>query len=758
MRSLRLTGWAALLALSCARGAPGDTPPGGPSSALVRSGEAPTAPLAASATPAEPPAPSGSWVEAARQQRWAEAARLIDELSPEQRAQPGVRYARSRAALELGDHARAVRELGGLEKELPLLASEIARDRAAAELEAGPWESAAAYYAKRGDPKSQIRAAVAFERAGKLAEGRAAVDNALAQIRRLKQNGEKNRLEAEARGVRARLAEKSGEHALAAADLRWIATATPAASEAEGVDERLSRLGSGRSLTARERIERAWALAEAGHVDKTERELELLGTPNGIGKAELLRARGWALYQARRDYAKASDLLESAARLGSKEPARDLFYAARARSRAHEDERAIALYGKLGKQYPGSYWAEQAEYLSARLHYIAGRWSAASSGYEAYLKRYGKKARNAGSARHEQAIAWLAAGQHRKAEPALVALAEAARSEHDRALYRELTGVAQAGAGSRDKATESYKAVIRDVPLSFGALAARSRLEALGVEPPPAIGPPKSSPPPVPLQVKLPAKVRLLVSLGLDADAERELSELEDSIKKEHAPRSDEALCQAYSELSSAAQRYRAGLRAARWSLLSVAPEPATRWLWDCIYPRPYEPVVREAAAEQALSVNLVYAVMRQESGFRPAVVSPANAVGLLQLIPPTALAVAGELGIEYDPLLLKSPPTNVRMGSYYLAKVLAMFGGNVALGAAAYNAGPGAVSRWLEGGEKLPLDLFVARIPYGETRGYVTRVVGNLARYAYLEGGVEAVPKLELELEKGLRAPVDAY
>jgi len=81
-----------------------------------------------------------------------------------------------------------------------------------------------------------------------------------------------------------------------------------------------------------------------------------------------------------------------------------------------------------------------------------------------------------------------------------------------------------------------------------------------------------------------------------------------------------------------------------------------------------------------------------------------------------------------------------------------------VVLAAAAYNAGPGAVSHWLAGGEQLELDLFVARIPYSETRSYVERVVENLARYAYLEGGPTQIPSLTLALPAGLRAGVDAY
>jgi soluble lytic murein transglycosylase len=84
------------------------------------------------------------------------------------------------------------------------------------------------------------------------------------------------------------------------------------------------------------------------------------------------------------------------------------------------------------------------------------------------------------------------------------------------------------------------------------------------------------------------------------------------------------------------------------------------------------------------------------------------------------------------------------------------MFQGNLPLALAAYNAGPAAVSRWLESGESLPLDIFVARIPYAETRGYVHHVLTNLQRYAYLAG--DPLPELELEIKKGMRAPPDAY
>jgi soluble lytic murein transglycosylase len=63
-----------------------------------------------------------------------------------------------------------------------------------------------------------------------------------------------------------------------------------------------------------------------------------------------------------------------------------------------------------------------------------------------------------------------------------------------------------------------------------------------------------------------------------------------------------------------------------------------------------------------------------------------------------------------------------------------------------------------LAGGEALPLDLFVARIPYEETRGYVARVLSNAARYAYLEAGEGAVQAPSLELPRGVKLPENSY
>jgi soluble lytic murein transglycosylase len=143
---------------------------------------------------------------------------------------------------------------------------------------------------------------------------------------------------------------------------------------------------------------------------------------------------------------------------------------------------------------------------------------------------------------------------------------------------------------------------------------------------------------------------------------------------------------------------------------------------------------------------------MRQESGFDPDVVSSARAVGLLQLLPETARAIAKETpDPDDDGTRLTSPPLNVALGARYLRDLLTHFHGVTPLAVAAYNAGPEAIDRWLSRRDKstpLELDLFVERIPYTETRTYVARVMGNLARYGYLRSGEAGVPTVRLDGE----------
>lgn len=155
---------------------------------------------------------------------------------------------------------------------------------------------------------------------------------------------------------------------------------------------------------------------------------------------------------------------------------------------------------------------------------------------------------------------------------------------------------------------------------------------------------------------------------------------------------------------------------------------------WDDIrlrFPLHYEGLVAGRAADYALPPEWVYAVIRQESAFDADVASHAGAVGLMQLMPGTAGDMARALGRPPPGRLdLIDPALNIALGTRYLAAMRERFGGNQVLATAAYNAGPGAVSRWLPE-DTTPADLWMLAIPYRETRDYVRRVLTYRVIYA---------------------------
>jgi soluble lytic murein transglycosylase len=251
----------------------------------------------------------------------------------------------------------------------------------------------------------------------------------------------------------------------------------------------------------------------------------------------------------------------------------------------------------------------------------------------------------------------------------------------------------------------------------------------------------------------IPPVVELYHRLGLDGDADNQLRAHEREVVTEPKGREREALCTVYGELGRAARRYRIASEAVSNAALMRAPSPATAWAWDALYPKPYLQRVRNIETREQLPQNLIYAVMRQESAFDPEALSPARAVGLLQLMPETARRVAAENQTPFEEAQLRSPRVNIDLGARYLAKMRTTFDGSIALAAAAYNAGPRAVQKWLTSRGAFPLDVFVALIPYDETRTYVGRVMSNLDRYRFLDGGEAAVEPVDLALPRAKQA-----
>jgi soluble lytic murein transglycosylase len=301
--------------------------------------------------------------------------------------------------------------------------------------------------------------------------------------------------------------------------------------------------------------------------------------------------------------------------------------------------------------------------------------------------------------------------------------------------------------GDHAHAVARWTDVARSRPLSWPALVARARLAESGEVVPVAIDAADGGVPEAPrLSVNLPPPSDFLHRMGLDSDAEGALRDRESVVTAGAGSRGLEALCEAYGELGRARRRYQVA-QTLPSSLLSSAPAVRTRWAWECAYPSPYADTVRSVEESEKLPAGLLWAVMRQESAFDPDAVSPAHAVGLMQLMPDTAAPIAEELGLGKDDARLTSPPYALRIAGHFLHKLLARFHGSVPLAVAAYNAGADSIERWLSRAAGMQIDTFAERIPYKETRDYVARVMGNYARYGYLASGEDGVPRVDLGL-----------
>ncbi len=167
--------------------------------------------------------------------------------------------------------------------------------------------------------------------------------------------------------------------------------------------------------------------------------------------------------------------------------------------------------------------------------------------------------------------------------------------------------------------------------------------------------------------------------------------------------------------------------------------------MWRAAFPLAFRGLVETRAAEAKVDPDLLQALIREESAFDPRAGSWAGAMGLCQLMMPTAREVAGWLKVG-GPMTrerLHDPDLNIRLGSVYLARLLKQWNGNLALAVASYNAGAGNVGKWLRAAGQRDLDEFIEEIPIQETRNYVKRVLGSYSAYQLLHGRSAAAPTL---------------
>jgi soluble lytic murein transglycosylase len=169
-------------------------------------------------------------------------------------------------------------------------------------------------------------------------------------------------------------------------------------------------------------------------------------------------------------------------------------------------------------------------------------------------------------------------------------------------------------------------------------------------------------------------------------------------------------------------------------------------------YPLPWRDGFREHASAAGIPDSWAYGVARSESLFMRDIRSSAGAVGIMQLMPATGRSTAREIRLPYSGLAtLTDSDSNIRLGTWYLGKMYSRFDDNRVLATAAYNAGPHRVEAWLPDSGALDARIWIANIPFNETRGYVRRVLTDDAIFHWRMTGrlrrlSSALPRIDAE------------
>ena len=223
-----------------------------------------------------------------------------------------------------------------------------------------------------------------------------------------------------------------------------------------------------------------------------------------------------------------------------------------------------------------------------------------------------------------------------------------------------------------------------------------------------------------------------LLALGLTAEAGWELDELAGRYAGDPARLAGLALAEHQRGLEALALvQAQVAVDAA-----GVAPQEAPAALQKLLYPIPYADVLVAQSGKHGVDPLLFAALVRQESHFDPRAKSLANALGLTQVVPPTAREIAGALGrTNFQVEDLYKPSVSLEFGAFYFGQRLKRFGGALFPSLAAYNAGDGSADRWIRDFGLDDADLFAERIPYSETNHYLKVIFENYGLYRVLYG-----------------------
>jgi soluble lytic murein transglycosylase len=370
-------------------------------------------------------------------------------------------------------------------------------------------------------------------------------------------------------------------------------------------------------------------------------------------------------------------------------------------------DRSIDLFREMQQRFQRSPRASYAHWKAAWLTYRQGRTETAKKDFEDQVSWYPDRP---------------------EVPAALYWRARIAEDEHDyaraRSWYTKLGDRFQNyyyGYLGRERLAQLPPATANDVLTGDGALAQIPDLKSPGRE---AL---ELEAPPDQLRAE---KSRLLLNAGLNEFAIRELQ------AEQGGQGARWATLQIARIYADSGQSHRAiqFLKKALPGYYSVDLGALPRPYWEILFPRPYWPDLQRQAMANSLDPYLVASLIRQESEFNPGAVSPANAYGLMQLLPQVGKGEAKAAHIKnFSTGSLLVPNLNIQLGTHYFKQMVSQYNGQVEYALAAYNAGSNRVDDWLRSGHYRDVPEFVESIPFTETREYVQAIVRNAKVYRRL-------------------------
>ncbi|MGI8770067.1 MAG: transglycosylase SLT domain-containing protein [Acidobacteriaceae bacterium] len=545
----------------------------------------------------------------------------------------------------------------------------------------------------------------------------------------------------------AKAQQMAGNTDSAAKGFRHLYLNYPLSPEAQQAKAQLLVIGAAAPLTVSERQRHADALYAAGRYSEAADEYRgLASDPQNTDpalKARLEVAAAACDYKLKRtSREKVEALSDTPDDSGAR---RSYLLVELARDRDDGDTQR-ALVGQMEQRFPTSPWLAEALYTSGNMYLLRKDYPHAIEFYGELAKRFPvicKGHPTTPCSDYAPSSHWRAAWLNYR----IGQYSEAARLFDEQiAVYpggKEIPGalywrgrVYQDEESSPAKAAAYYLAVKNTYLHYFYAQVAAQHLTELGNITPAEMPQldaiqPETVPPltdDVPEDDPHVIRAKLLANAGLNEYISPEIQAAEGS--NEWGAFAEAAIYTSYGETYKAMRVMKRAL-----PFYTAAPlEAIPLAYWRILFPQAYWSQIVAESARNNLDPYMVASLIRQESEFNPAVISYADAYGLMQLLPNVGAELAKHEGIRHfnrDELL--NPAINIRLGTRYLRQLLNNVGDRPEYAFAAYNAGENRVTDWKSIGNYRDIDEFVESIPFTQTRDYVQAIIRNEVIYREL-------------------------